>query len=123
MADDDEAAARFPEHPGTDFPGKSAFHFPVDVLGGELETASPQKLVNRSEGSEGRGQDDLHAVDRFDPHADLPDEPYSLALGAMHLPVAPDQRRLHFFFSSARVAGRPFPSRNSNVAPPPVERW
>src|SRR3989304_9075053 len=105
MADDSEAAARFPEHPGTELPGKSAFHFPVDVLGGELETASPQKLVNRSEGSEGRGKDDLHAVDRFDPHADLPDEPYGLALGAMHLPVAHHQRRLPFFFSWHTLAG------------------
>src|SRR3970282_1323907 len=119
MADDSEAAARFPEHPGTDFPGKSAFHFPVDVLGGELETASPQKLVDRSEGSEGRGQDDLRAVNRCDPRGDLPDEPYGLALGAMHLPVAHDQRRLHCFSSRARMPGSPFPSRKANVAPPP----
>src|SRR6266567_3970957 len=127
----DVAAAELGQHPAADITGVSTVGVWRDVL-----RAVPQlQLVALDEGLDAAQRGERrqhHDVDRREilvgqPEGELLGQGQGLEMVGVHLPVAGHERLAagpaHRSSSSAASPGSVFPSRNSRLAPPPVEMW
>src|SRR5262245_21909437 len=96
----------------------------MTILPAHFYFTMPNCARDRAKSGEGWGYDDL-CPGRFSLYytSDFACEFLALCLAAVHLPVANHQRDGHWLSSKAFTPGSSLPSRNSKVAPPPVDKW
>src|SRR5262245_14050740 len=123
MTQDDKFATKFLEHRRADFACEGAVRRPMAILRGELDFALVQNFADRRQGCEGRCNNNLAEWRMlFSLFDNLASQVDATVLTAVHLPVPDDQRLSHISCSKALIPGSCLPSRNSRVAPPPVDR-
>src|SRR5690606_31532509 len=133
---DHVVASQILEHHGRDLAGVSALVFPKDVLGSQLDARTLDHFCDRIQGGKRRTKDHFDPFDLIsDEHFDLFREPDGFACRLVHLPVACNDRfprEISPFLCvahaspasmSAATPGSSLPSKNSRLAPPPVETW
>src|SRR5215471_2476060 len=120
------------QHPPADVTGVGAVLMWRDVLRPvlQLELVTLDERLHAAQGGEWREHDDVNRREVLvgQPERELLGERERFQVVVVHLPVADDQRLAcpapaHWSSSSAASPGSVLPSRNSRLAPPPVEMW
>ena len=134
MADNGKLNAQLLEHIGGNFACECALFRPVDILSAKADIAALYELGCQSQVNVG-GADNNVALCILHQGLELVYEFLCLGGGHVHLPVACDNglthsiylrflsKILYYLSSRAATPGRVLPSRNSRLAPPPVEIW
>src|SRR5690606_8354792 len=132
MPDDDVVAAQVFQHHRRDLAGVRPLVRPEDVLGAQLDPGAFDHLGHRVERGKRGAEHHLHPLELI-AHQDLQllGQADGLRDRLVHLPVAGNDGFSHHYTSlagappsrsrSAATPGSSFPSRNSRLAPPPVE--
>src|SRR5690554_2835892 len=133
VADDDVLTVERFQEGGRDLTGVGAGCVCGDILAPELDRKpiGRHQRLHRTQVSERREDCDLHLGEVVAGVLQTPGEFLHerdrLQVVEVHLPVAGDQRhaaaRGHASHPSTSSPGRRLPSRNSRLAPPPVEMW
>src|SRR6202011_3825314 len=95
----------------------------AQVLRAQADRRASERVVRRGQRGERRADHGVDVRQRQRARAHVRDERARLRDRLVHLPVPDDERlaRAHGYRSSAATPGSVLPSRNSSVAPPPVE--
>ena len=87
MSDDDMTAAIVGQHGNRDFPCERSFILPMNILGSQLNDASCENFLHRTQGGKRRADDNIHVLNISDQSYHLSNGGLSLITGLEHLPI------------------------------------